>query len=188
MHITLGDGVARPLDWRAHDMSMPVGFGSAADETLQRADRSYRNEQGAAFPALTSAKVEILRHYDVPGMDRAVAICAWGRSGSLLLTSSLDGHDDVAMLPAIIGQRIYRFFHEYESLSVWEKLVAYPAFSHGPFFQGDPPIAATDFHGNFPIAAADYYAAIHALFSVYGDRPAAWLDARRRFFQFLHVA
>ena len=56
---------------------------------------------------LVAEKAALLQYYDVPGMDRAVAIVAWGRSGSYLLTSFLDGHSDVIMLPASLGQLAY---------------------------------------------------------------------------------
>lgn len=44
------------------------------------------------------------------------------------------------------------------------------------------------FKGNFAIVPAAFYAAVHALFESYGDRPTAWLNARPRFFQFVHAA
>jgi hypothetical protein len=167
-------------------MSMSIGFGGSADEKLQRAYRTYRDERGDAFLALSSAKLDMLQHFDVPGMGNAVAICCWGRSGSVLLASYLDGHDDIVMLPMLTGYAIYAFFHEYESLSVWEKLIAYPAFDSNPHLAWRQEHSLFD--GVFPIAASHYYAAIHALFAVYGARPAAWLDARPTFFQLLHVA
>jgi Sulfotransferase family len=162
--------------------SIPISIGSSSDPILQRVFRSYRDEEGA-IQALESEKLDLLQHYDVPGMETAVAICFWGRSGSLLLASYLDGHDDIVILPMLTSESIYLCFHEYQFLSVWEKLLAYPEYSEfrksseGVFFKGD-----------FAIAAADYYAAVHALFAVYGDRPAAWLDSRMRFFQLVHVA
>ena len=170
------------------DMSMFIGFADSADETLRRAYRSYHDEQSDAFPALVSEKLEILEHFDVPGMEHAVAICNWGRSGSLLLASYLDAHDDVVMLPMTAGCGIYPFFHEYQSLSVWEKLVAYPAFADQftakRFPQGFPPFFGDD----FSVGPADYYAAVHALFMAYGERPSVSCDRRRTFFQFLHAA
>ena len=35
---------------------------------------------------------------------------------------------DVMMLPEICGQRLYEFFELYPSLSLRDKLIAYPAF------------------------------------------------------------
>lgn len=169
-------------DDRAQVLSLPIRFGGSADGILQRAYRSYRGEEGA-IRALESEKLGLLRHYDVQGMDTAVAMCFWGRSGSFLLASYLDSHDDIVMLPMIASEAIYPFFQEYEPLSVWEKLIAYPEYSEAK--KGD---GAMFFKGDFAIAAADYYAAVLALFETYGDRPAAWLDVRSRFFQFLHAA
>jgi hypothetical protein len=163
-------------------MPLPIRFGGSADAILQGAYRSYGREE-RAIEALGSEKLDLLRRYDVPGMESAVALCFWGRSGTYLLASFLDGHDDIVLLPMIAGESIYPFFHEYESLSVWEKLVAYPAYSEVKLGH-----EAAFFTGDFAISPAGYYAAIHALFKVYGDKPAQWLAARPRFFQFLHAA
>ena len=180
---------------RSAALRMPIGFGTSTDEVLQRAYRSYGDEYGA-IRELTAEKVEFGRHYDVSGMNRAVTICHCGGSGSLLAASYLDNHPDIVILPMLTSTYIYPFFQKYSSLSVWEKLVAYPLFSglktnpdgglernsDGDFFQKDNPT------GDFAIDPADYYASVHALYELYGDRPAAWLDARPRFFQFLYVA
>jgi Sulfotransferase family len=124
--------------------------------------------------ALEARKIEQIRHFDVAGMQKAVAICACGPSGSLLLTSCLDGHDGVIMLPNLRGQAIYFFFERYPSLSLREKLTAYAFLFQ--FFEGEDRIAT-----------ADYYAAVNALFQVYGGWPPEFLESRRAFFQFLHV-
>jgi hypothetical protein len=163
-------------------ISIPIGMGGSADPILQRAFRSYRDAEGA-IQALESEKLDLLQQYDVPGMETAVSICFWGRSGSLLLASYLDGHDDIVILPMLASEAIYLCFYEYRSLSVWEKLLAYPEYSE---FRKSSEAAL--FKGDFAIAAAEYYAAVHALFAIYGDRPAAWLDSRLRFFQLVHVA
>lgn len=163
-----------------YEASMPLDLAKSADEKLQRAYRSYLDGQGAGTRHLVSAKLDILGHYDVPGMKEAAALCCWGRSGSLLLASYLDGHNDIVMMPMIKGEKIYHFFREYEALSVWEKLVAYPTYAE--YYE------SSFFDGEFPIVAEDYYASVHALFKVYGNRPVEWLQSRSRFFQFLHVA
>jgi hypothetical protein len=179
MNADLGRVAGTP-DNRPLGMSPPIGIGGSADGKLQLAYRWYREQEGA-IQALGAEKLGLLQHYDVPGMETALALCFWGRSGSFLLASYLDGHDDIVMLPMVRSEAIYPFFHEYRSLSIWEKLVAYPVYSEGhsegKFFEGD-----------FTIPAADYYAAIHALFAVYGGRSAEWLDTRPRFFQFVHAA
>jgi hypothetical protein len=87
-------------------ISIPIGIGGSADPILRRAFRSYRGAEGA-IQALESEKLDLLQHYDVPGMETAVAICYWGRSGSLLLASYLDGHDDIVILPMLASEAIY---------------------------------------------------------------------------------
>src|SRR5260370_15345763 len=163
-------------------MSMPVGLAGSADKTLQRALDAYRDEQGAVA-ALVSRKLELASQYDVEGMESAVNICFWGRSGSLLLASYLDSHDHLVMLPRNCSEFIYPFLAGFKALSVWEKLLAYPIYSELQF-----GLEGSFSRGDFPIAAADYYAAVHALFALYGDRPTPWLNTRARFFQLLHVA
>ena len=134
------------------------------------------------------AKLALLRDYDPPGMDRAATICHWGRSGSVLLASYFDGHDDIITLPNQTSEYAYPFCREYQSLSLWEKLVAYPAYSQvrkgnaGDFFLKHNP------DGDFAVEPVHYFASVQALFAIYGDNPAVGLHARRRFFQFLHVA
>lgn len=161
-------------------MCVPLDNGRA-DALLQRAFGSYRDNEGT-IQCLGPDKLELVQHYDIPRMDSAAAIFCWGPSGAKLLASYFDGHDDVLMLPMFTSSAIYPFFDEYKSLSVWEKLVAYPAYSDikwpdTKFFSGD-----------YSVAAPAYYAAVEALFTVHGDRPKEWLGSRQRFFQFLHVA
>ena len=161
---------------------MPIRLAGSPNEMLQRAFDAYAGERDASA-TLVAQKLELLSHYDVPGMVRAVSICFWSRSGSFLLASYLDGHDHVVLLPTNRSDFLYAFFAEFASLSVWEKLIAYPAYAQAKFARtGD------FFHGDFPIAAADYYAAVRGLFKLYGEEPADWLDARVRFLQFLYVA
>jgi hypothetical protein len=112
-------------------------------------------------------------------MQRVVAICAYGRSGSVLLASYLDGHEDVVTLPHHLGQQMYPFFERYTSLCLRDKLIAYPFLGTGSF-EGF-------FEGETPVAAADYYAAVNALFEVFGSLPTDFLESRRAFVQFLHV-
>ncbi len=160
-------------------MTAPLRLGMNRQDTLQRAYASYYTEKSEGLESLIARKVEDLRHYDVPAMENAVAICYWGRSGSLLLGSYLDWHDDVVMLAFSEGRFIYPFFEEYSFLSLREKLVAYPDFTAAQ----DEPL----FGGEFSNVESDYYAAIGALFEVYGAWPAEFLTSRKTFFQFLHV-
>jgi hypothetical protein len=165
---------------------MPIGFGANADPMLQSAYRAYSRAYPPSRPADLD-KVDLAREYDVPGMNRAVTICHWGRSGSLLLSSYLDNHSQVVMLPYSASESIYNFFEEYGSLSIWEKLVAYPTYSalkkrtEGDFFLRNNP------SGDFAIEPSAYYDAVHAFFQIHGDKPTIWLDARARFFQMLHA-
>jgi len=161
-------------------MRIPIG-NSGTNAILQGAFGCYRDNE-AAIQALKSEKLELVRHYDVPGMESAAAIFCCGPSGAKLLASYFDGHDDVLMLPMFTSSSVYPFFEEYKHLSVWEKRIAYPAYSDTKWLD------TKFFVGDYSIAAPDYYAAIEALFAVYGGESPAWLGARRRFFQFLHVA
>ena len=142
---------------------------------VEHARALFHAEKAKDLQFLATRKIEDIRHFDVAGMERAVAICMYGRSGSQLLASYLDGHNDLIMLPTNGGERIYQFFDRYRSLSLHDKLIAYPVFATH-FFDGD-----------FPIAPAHYYAAVNALFNVYGNRSLEFLESRRAFFQLLHV-
>lgn len=158
----------------------PPNPASDPEELLQRANALFHAEQSKDLRSVIAQKMEDLRHYDVLAMDRVVAILSWGRSGSLLLSSYLDGHEDVMMLPEICSSRIYEFFERYPALSLGEKLIAYPAFEphhYGRFFEGD-----------FAISSADYYAAVQAIVEFYAEEPPDFLESRRAFFLFMHIA
>jgi Sulfotransferase family len=157
----------------------PVGL--IQEELLDKAFAAHRaEEQAKDLSALVARKLEDLRYYEVGAMERAVAICSWGRSGSVLLASYFDGHDDVVMLPLNRGSLIYQFLDRYPSLALRDKLLAYPVYFSLP---GDD-----FFGGQFPIAPAEYYAAVEALCEAYGNWPPQYLLSRKAFFQFLHVA
>jgi hypothetical protein len=153
----------------------------AQEPMVQHARAFFHAEEANNVQSLVGSKIEDIRYFDVAGMDSAVAICACGSSGSVLLASYLDGHDDVIMLPAMRSERIYQFFERYQPLSLHDKLIAYP------FFSSSIDSSRDFFRGDFPIAAADYCAAVTALFEVYGNWPPEFLESRRAFFQFLHV-
>lgn len=143
-------------------------------------DTIVRAREAVDEAALVVRMVRDLRHFDVLGMEDVVAISAWGRSASLLLTSFLDGHDHVVMLPGLYSERIWRFFDQHADLPLKERLLAYPAYSER---QGRP------FHyGDFIVPEAEYRAAVDALLAVHGALPLAVLGTRRAFFQFLHAA
>jgi hypothetical protein len=165
--------------WLYKSVGGPTSNRPAQEPLLQHARAFFRAEETNGLQSLVARKIEAIRHFDIAGMERALAICTCGRSGSILLASYLDGHDDVIMLPTSRSHRIYEFFERFESLSLHDKLIAYPFFSNdvSDFFQGELPI----------IAAADYYVAVKALFEVYGDWPLEFLESRRAFFQFVHI-
>jgi Sulfotransferase family len=150
---------------------------------LERAEEFFSRDKTDEFQSLVAKKTEDLRHFDVTRMNRAVAICASGRSGSVLLASYLDGHGDVILMPNLLSHKIYPFFERYRSWSLREKLLAFP------FFQTAEADNFLDFFGgDFPIGAADYHAAVNAIFEVFGDWPRELLESRKSFFQFVHVA
>jgi len=83
---------------------------------------------------------------------------------------------------------IYKFFERYQSLSLHDKLIAYPIFSTSDMTMRGLPYSTEFFEEDFPIVAEHYYASVAAIFDVYGDFPPQLLETRRAFFQFLHVA
>jgi hypothetical protein len=149
------------------------------DELLRSARALFQAEQSQDLEDLIAEKIEDLGHYHLLAMDRVVAVLAWGRSGSLLLSSYLDGHEDVMMLPELCGWRLYQFFESYPSMPLPEKLLAYPAFdpNYGRFFDGD-----------FAISSVQYYAAVQAILEYYGKLPREVLQSRRAFFLLVHIA
>lgn len=145
------------------------------DEILPRANAlfdAHCSESGA----VVGAKIEELRNYDVSAMDRVAAICCTGSSGSLLLASYLDGHDDVLMLPKLCGWRIYEFLELHESLPLRDKLIAYPLFGQN-WFEDD-----------FPISPTRYFSAVEAILALNQGQSPEFLSSRRSFFLFLHIA
>jgi hypothetical protein len=146
---------------------------------LERAHESVSAEQTNGYRDLIPAKRDLLHAYDALEIDEVLTICYWGRSGSRLLTSFLDSHDQVLMLPMEESQRIYEFLVVHSDLSLRDRLIAYPFYidSYTPIFSGE-----------FPIAPKQYFAAVDALIEVYRDQPSDLLSANRTFFQFLHIA
>jgi hypothetical protein len=141
--------------------------------------RAFFAEHARGSGDLVAEKRDLLRAYDVPAMDEVVAICCWGRSGSLLLASFLDGHDHVITLPLEKSERIYEFYLAHPDLTLRERLLAYPIHveAYLPFFDDA-----------FAIPAPHYHAAVEALMAAYGDRSPDFLASSRTFFQFVHVA
>jgi hypothetical protein len=162
------------LTSRGYAPSPMWGYFPAQEDLMEQARALFRAEEARDLKSLVAGKIDDIRYFDVAGMKSAVAICMYGSSGTKLLASYLDGHDDVIALPTDRSTRIYQFFERYQSLALHDKLIAYPVFAN--FFQGD-----------FPIAAADYYAAVKALSEMYGDWSPELLESRRAFFQFIHI-
>jgi hypothetical protein len=161
---------------------------SGPEGILLRANALFRPEPSKELRGRIAEKIEQLRGYDVLGMERVVAILMWGRSGSLLLSSYLDGHDDVIMLPDTYGQGLYYFFERYQSLSLRDKLIAYPAFEFETVDVKETAANPRFFDGAFAISAARYYAAVQAIHEFYGELPPDFLASRRAFFLFVHIA
>jgi Sulfotransferase family len=151
----------------------------AADQLLERAHTFFSAEPARARDSLTARSLSDIRHFDLSGMQRVVAVCAWGSSGSLLLASYLDGHDDVIMLPAYTGCALYAFFDNYRSLPLRDKLLIYPFLDDGHF--------KFFFQGEHSVSGAEYLAAVNAACEVYGNAPAEFLESRRVFIRLLHV-
>lgn len=162
-------------------------FGTSSDEVLRRAQQIFAETLGVASAA-SENKRELVRQFDFEAMTRAVNLVHWGRSGSFLFASYLDHHPEIVMLPMLTSMGIYAFFEQYAGLSIWEKLLAYPAYSElknrsaADFFLKDNP------DGNIAINAADFHAAVQALHAEYSGMPASWLESRPRFFQMLQAA
>ena len=168
---------------------MPAPVYLSQDEILRNANALFRAEQCKDLRGVIADKIEDLRHYDVQAMDRVVAITFWGRSGSILLASHLDGHDDVMMLPATRSNEVYKFFELYQSLPLRQKLIAYPAFAElHDTISKEAGCGRSFFDGPFAISSAQYYAAVQAIFEVYGKWPPEFLMSRRTFFLFVHIA
>ncbi len=163
-----------------NERKTPPGQTSDPQELRLRADALFRAEPSRDLRAIIARHLEELPHYNLDAMDRVVSILSLGRSGSLLLASYLDGHEDVLMLPQICSERLFDFFERYPSLSLSEKLLAYPASAthyYGRFFDGD-----------FPISPTRYYAAVQAVLEFYRKEPPEFLESRRTFFLFVHIA
>ena len=86
------------------------------EEVMLRAAALFRDAESKDLQCIIAEKLDDLQYYDVLGMDRALSIMSWGRSGSLLLSSYLGGHDGVLMLPELSDERLYEFFERYQCL------------------------------------------------------------------------
>jgi hypothetical protein len=155
----------------------PPKLNYSTEEIRLRADALFQAEQSKDLRDVIAEKIGELRHYDVLAMERVAAILMWGRSGSLLLATYLDGHEDVLMLPEASGHMLYDFFECYPSMPLRDKLIGYATLEYHRFFEGD-----------FGISPAQYYAAVQAILESCGKWPPDFLESRRAFFLFVHIA
>jgi hypothetical protein len=161
----------------------------SAEDLLLAANALFRAEQSRDLRSVIADKIKGLQHYDVQAMDRAVAIGFWGRSGSILMSSHLDGHDDVLMLPGTQSDEIHKFSSLYASLTLHQKLLAYPAFTKLYDKTGEGAgVGGSLFDGPFAISSTQYYSAVLAIGEVYGQWPPEFLMSRRALFLFVHIA
>ncbi len=149
------------------------------EELLRRWSKFFDAAEKQDLSRLVAEKAAGLQHYDVLGMERVAGVLMWGRSGSVLLCSYLDGHDDVLTMPERCGERVYEFFALYSAWSLREKLLGFAAFEsqYPQLFEGD-----------FAISPTQYYAAVEAIVQSSGQWPAGFVESRRAFFLFLHIA
>ncbi len=167
-----------------------AGRWSGAQALVREAEEQFRSCHTVDLRAEAARQTEEMRRdYDFMGIDRVAAIEPWGRSGSMLLGSYFDGHDDVLMLPALRSNGIYIFFDSHSTLSLREKLLSYPLFDE---FH-DPHSAAAGcgrslFDGPFAIGRREYLAAVLAVCAVYDTLPAEFASSAKGFFIAIHAA
>jgi len=132
---------------------------------------------------------ELNRLYDFLAIDTVAAIAPWGRSGSLLLASYFDGHDQVMALPALRSNWIYIFFAAHPALSLREKLLAYPAFneSHDPHSDA-AGCGRSLFEGPFAVDPHRYSIVAQAVSAVYDTLPPDFASSSKGFFIAVHAA
>jgi hypothetical protein len=163
-------------------LKVPLCIGISKEPVMRRALQSY-DSCNAALVGLLPSKRALLAYFEPAAIEAAVAVCFWGRSGSFLLQSYLDSHEEVVSLPEIAGQSIYAFCDEFPTLSVWDRLVAYPFYAEA--LEGE---SAALLSGKYSVSAEHYFAAIHSLYEAYGSKDDPASTSCKRFFQYLHVA
>lgn len=161
-------------------MSTPVQPAQHLETAPPHPSASGPAETAKSFASLIPRKVEDVSCYDVIGMNRVAAISYFGRSGSYLLASYLDSHPDVLMLPPMQSRMIYPFFEQHPSLSLPERMADFPNFV--------ALYGVQMFAGEFAISEAAYRAASAALLAAYRDASPEFLNSRRAFVVFIHVA
>jgi hypothetical protein len=131
---------------------------------------------------------ELSRLYDFLAITTVAAIAPWGRSGSLLLASYFDGHDQVMALPALRSNWIYIFFAAHPTLSLREKLLAYPSFneSHDPHSDA-AGCGRSLFEGPFAVDRGRYSIVAQAVSEVYDTLPPEFASSSKGFFIAVHA-
>lgn len=168
---------------------MPATVYFTAEEILRKADALFRAEQSQDLASLVAEKAKEIRRYDVLAMNRVVAVEAWGRSGSVLLASYLDAHEDVIMLPALRSDAIYGFFQLYGSLTLQQKLTAYPAFVEQYDAQSEGAGCGRSFFtGAFAVSRMQYYASVKAICEAADAWPQDFVNSHRALFISVHIA
>jgi hypothetical protein len=132
--------------------------------------------------------IEEFGRYDFQGIDEVVAIEPWGRSGSVLLASYFDGHDRVMALPALRSNGIYIFFESHPTLSLHQKLIAYPLYNQSHDAQSSAAgCGECFFDGPFAIDRRRYLSAVLAIGAVYDTLPPEFSGSGKGFFIAVHA-
>ena len=170
-------------------IATPYGAYGGIEDILINADALFRFARSTDLRNVIDQKIEDLRHYDVLGMERVVAIGFWGRSGSVLMASHLDGHDDELMLPGPLSDGNHDFYEFSATLPLHQKLLAFPAvLKLYDITSEGAGVGGSFFDGPFAISPAQYYAAVRAIAEVCGRWPPEFLMSRRALFLFVHIA
>jgi len=168
---------------------MPAPIYLSTAEILRRTEALFGAERSLDLTSAIADKTREIARYDVMGMRRVAAVEAWGRSGSVLLASYLDAHEDVIMLPALHSDGIHRFSMLYASLTLQQKLLAYPVFVALYDAQSEGAGCGRSlFAGPFAIATTDYYASVQAICEAASAWPQDFVSSRRALFLLIHVA
>jgi hypothetical protein len=168
---------------------MPATVYLTSEEILLRADALFRAEQSQDLASVIADKAKEVERYDVLAMNRVAAVEAWGRSGSVLLSSYLDAHEDVIMLPALRSDAIYGFSQLYGSLTLPQKLLAYPVFVEQYDAQSEGAGCGRSFFtGAFAVSRMQYYASVKAICEAADAWPRDFVNSRRALFVSVHIA
>jgi hypothetical protein len=163
------------------EQELPLRADISDDPRIQGALRAYLAAPGR-LAAPSTDLMALAMKYDVSRITSAIAVRGWMDCAAPLLASHLDNHTHVLVLPGRLSDLVYPFLLEFPQLSLWERLVAFPAYAQ------TQAGAAGFFPHDAPLVPARYYAALRTLFAIYSERYENWLNARARFLPFLQVA